>query len=507
MILNPGMTLSGNHPERAAVLVVDDEVSILRSVSAILVKAGLDEPALVSNSEQVMELLANRRFRVVLLDLMMPKVDGLTLLGEIKAKYPDIECIILTAMDDVPSAVRATKLGAYEYLVKPVDGEKLVLVIRRALEKADLRRQLSLFETPPDFRDLAHPEAFDTMVAEDEKMALVFHLAEAAAPTDYSVLLSGESGTGKELLARIIHKLSLRSEGPFVALNMAGLNQAIFENELFGHEKGAFTGAQQEAPGFFEAARGGTLFLDEITELEYGLQAKLLRVIQEKEIYRLGSTKRRPIDVRLMAATNRNIKEEIAGGRFRADLYYRLNMCRLHIPPLRERPRDIAPLARHFLKIHSGKIGKHISALEPVLDEALRRYEFPGNVRELENMISSAVLVEKGQMLRRASFQDSSQVVSRPKDRSPRTLAEVEKHHILDVLELAGGNRSQAARILDIGLRTLHRKLKEYGGETASPSGHAPGKNLSSERMISIGVNSHSVRYYLTNRQETVRIL
>jgi DNA-binding NtrC family response regulator len=289
------------------ILVVDDDVGLLSSIKATLISSGMQEPALVSDSRRVMELIKRNHFRVVFLDLIMPHKNGMEVLKQVKKTYPKIECVIVTAIDDVSSAVQAMKYGAYDYLVKPLNSKKLIIVINRALERYNLRHGLALFERVQTFSDLKNPLAFADVITEDETMALVFHQAESVAPTDYSVIISGESGTGKEMLARIIHDLSNRSNRPFLAVNMAAFSKTLFEDEFFGHNKGAYTGAISEKRGFFEAAQGGTLFLDEITELEPSLQGKLLRVIQESELYRLGSTEIKDVDVRIIAATNRDI--------------------------------------------------------------------------------------------------------------------------------------------------------------------------------------------------------
>ncbi|MBW2020761.1 MAG: sigma-54-dependent Fis family transcriptional regulator [Deltaproteobacteria bacterium] len=449
-------------PDKPSILVVDDDVGLLLSIKATLVSSGMPEPALVSDSRQVMDLVRTHPFQLVLLDLMMPHVSGMEILQQIKKEFPAIECVIVTAVDDVSSAVQAMKFGAYDYLIKPINAEKLIIVINRALERYNLRHKLALFERSQTFSDLRNPEAFEGMVAADEAMALVFHQAEAAAPTDYNVLLTGESGTGKEMLARIIHTLSNRLDSPFLAVNMAASSKALFEDDFFGHTKGAYTGALTEKKGFFEVAQGGILFLDEITELEPALQGKLLRVIQEKELYRLGSTQVRNVNVRIIAATNRDIEKAVRKGLFRGDLFYRLNMFHIHIPPLRERKKDILPLAHHFLRKHAKKNQKEIDSLAPDLAERLLEYPFPGNVRELENIIASAVLWQKGRVLSLSSAH-GLQSFSRP-GRSQTdellTLAEVEERHIRRILEITDGNRTRAAKILGIGLRTLQRKLK-----------------------------------------------
>jgi transcriptional regulator with PAS, ATPase and Fis domain len=295
-------------------------------------------------------------------------------------------------------------------------------------------------------------------------MALVFHQVEAVAGTDYSVVINGESGTGKEMLARVIHKLSNRSKAPFYAVNMASVSKTIFEDEFFGHAKGAYTDAATERRGFFEAANGGTLFLDEITELDPSLQAKLLRVIEEREFYRLGSTEIRNVDVRIIAATNRDINEEIIKGRFRADLFYRINMYNIKIPPLRERRDDILPLASHFLKLHANANQKKIQGLSPELAERLLLASIPGNVRELENMIAAAVLLEKGKTLSLASARNLLPYTGpeRRKHIELLTLDQLEKRHIKRVLEVTGGNRPKAAKILGVNVTTVYRKLEKY---------------------------------------------
>ncbi|MGD8470893.1 MAG: sigma-54 dependent transcriptional regulator, partial [Desulfobacteraceae bacterium] len=321
------------------VLVVDDDEGLLLSIKATLVSSGLPEPALVSDSRRVIDLIRECDFQLILLDLMMPHLTGMEILRRIKKESLDVECVIVSAIDDVASAVQAISLGASDYLVKPLNSDKLVALVNRTLEKYSVQHELEQFGTKKVFSNLKNPEAFADMVAEDEAMALIFHQVEAVAGTDYSVVISGESGTGKEMLARVIHKLSNRSNAPFYAVNMASFSKTIFEDEFFGHAKGAYTDAASDKVGFFEAANSGTLFLDEITELDPSLQGKLLRVIEERELYRLGSTEIRNVDVRLIAATNRDINEEILKGAFRSDLYYRINMYNIKVPPLRDRQK------------------------------------------------------------------------------------------------------------------------------------------------------------------------
>jgi DNA-binding NtrC family response regulator len=449
-------------PEKSNILVVDDDVGLLASVRATLLSAGMPEPGLLSEGGRVVEVLKTHDIRLVLLDLIMPDKGGMEVLREVKKSFPSVECIVITAIDDVSAAVKAMRYGAYDYLVKPLQSERLLIAVNNALERYHLRQGVSLLGEEQTFSALRHAEAFRDMVAVDASMAAVFHQAELVAATDYNVLITGETGTGKEMLARIIHSVSSRAKGPFVAVNMATMSETLFEDALFGHMRGAFTGATKSRRGFFEAARGGTIFLDEITELEPDLQAKLLRLIEEKELYRLGSAEVRTVDLRIIAATNRDIYGEIREGRFRDDLFYRLGTFRILVPPLRKRISDILPLAIHFLKIHAARNGKEISGLTPEACERLRPYSFPGNVRELENIIAGAVVLEKEKELTAASLQGITFTEGRPANEAMllSTLRDAETAHIMNVLEATGGNRTRAARILGIGLRTLQRKLQ-----------------------------------------------
>lgn len=445
-------------------LIVDDDEGLLLSIRAILTSAGLPEPALVSKGSRVMDLLREHPFHLVLLDLLLPKTRGIDLLREMKQAHPDVECLIVTAVDDVETAVEAMKYGAFDYLVKPLPRDKLIIAVRNALQRYDLLHKVSFLEKEPPFSDLTHPGAFQGMVARDPAMARVFHEAETYAANDYNLVITGETGVGKDMLARIIHRLSPRADGPFMPVSMASLSRSLFEDNLFGHSRGAYTGAFSDRKGFFEEAHGGTLFLDEITELDKDLQAAILRVIQERELYRLGSTRAKKVDVRIIAASNRDLSQQVVRGRFRSDLYYRLNVCHIHIPPLRDRKLDIHAIANRFLRVHASQNRKSIRRLSPELVEALEAYPFPGNVRELENIIASAVLTETGPSLsldtaRRHLFQDPLDEDFKDSDLLP--LAVVEKRHIRSVLQATGGNRTRTARILEIGLRTLQRKLKD----------------------------------------------
>jgi DNA-binding NtrC family response regulator len=446
------------------ILVIDDDTGLLTSIHAVLVGAGFPEPALLSDGRQALNLIKTNDFHLVLLDLMMPDIDGMEILKAVKSHFPHVECIVFTAVDDVETAIEAIRHGAYDYLVKGLNNEKLILTINHALERYSLRQERSLLAQRQTFADLKHPEAFQSLIAHDIAMATVFRQVEAIAPTDYSVLITGESGTGKEMLAKVIHHLSNRADMPFLPVNMAAFSGSLFEDEFFGHTKGAYTNAVGEKKGFLEEAQGGSLFLDEITELASSLQGKLLRVIEEKELYRLGSTRLRNVDVRFIAATNRDILLEIKKGHFRADLFYRLNTCTITLPPLRERRDDILPLSEHFLKIHAARNGKIINGLAPDLAQCLMAYDFPGNVRELQNIIASAVLVEPADKLRLESIGiPLPQPATEKIENNPLlSLDQVERRYIRKVLETTQGDRARTAEILGINLSTVYRKIKRY---------------------------------------------
>ena len=450
-------------PNNSHILVVDDDEGLLFSIRAALLSAGLPDPVMVSDSRKVLDLVRRQRFHLALLDLIMPHLDGMEVLRQIKQESPSTECIILTAVDDVATAVQAIHLGAYDYLVKPLQVKRTTIAIRHALERYQLRQGMALFEKPQTFADLRHPDMFSGMLAEDEAMALVFHQAEACAESDYNIMLTGETGVGKGMLARIIHNLSAKAAGPFVAVNMPAFSQNLFEDEFFGHKRGAYTGAIDDKRGFFEAAQGGTLFLDEISELPHAMQGKLLRVIEDKELYRLGSTDVVNLDLRILSASNKDMEKSVDADDFRGDLYFRLNEYHIHIPPLRRRPKDILPLAYHFLRLHAKKNNKKIKSISNALVEYLQQYSFPGNVRELEHVISSAVLAERSDVLGLESVQELKTRYASVKQLVCETfppLAEVQKQHIEKALALTNGNRTQAAQLLGIGLRTLQRKLK-----------------------------------------------
>jgi DNA-binding NtrC family response regulator len=457
-------------PDNSPILVVDDDEGLLLSIKATLLSSDMPEPALLSDGRDAMAMVRKHSFNLVLLDQMMPHITGLEILQQIKEESPHIECIMVTAVDEVSTAVEAMRFGAYDYLVKPLNSEKLKIVISRALERYNLKQELALFEKKQSFSNLKNPDAFKKIIAKDESMARIFHQMEVVAPTDYNVMVVGESGTGKEMISGVIHHLSRRSNSPFLTVNMAAFNRTLFEDDFFGHKKGAFTDAFDDKEGFFEKADGGTIFLDEIMELELPLQGKLLRVIEEKELYRLGSTTRRNVDVRILAATNRDIDEEINNGNFRKDLFYRLNTFNIKIPPLRERKNDILPLASYFTRKHSKLTGKDIRSIGSDMSDFLLNYQFSGNVRELENIIASAVLLETATELSLSSVSSYNMPKTLSGEGNPGedhllSLDELEKQHIAQILKITDGNRNLTANILGVNTTTVYRKIKKYGLE------------------------------------------
>lgn len=416
------------------------------------------------------KMIEKSDYDLAVIDLNLPDIGGLEILSRIKAKSPNTECIILTGDERVETVVTAVKLGAYDYLVKPVETGRFLLSIGRALEVKRLKREVKL-EADTSLK-LQNPRAFSEVITVNPEMIRILKKAEMYGGTDNPVLISGESGTGKELLARAIHRVSPNKDGPFVAVNIASVSPTLFESEFFGYKKGAFTGAFAEKKGYFEEAQGGTIFLDEVGELQNELQAKLLRVLQEKEIYKIGSSRATYVNVRIVAATNHDLYLQMKQGKFRKDLYYRLNVCRLCLPPLRDRRDDIPVLAETFLKRAADKFGKRIKGITPEALKLLCSYDYPGNVRELQSLIISAVLNETGSRLTPESLPDEIKKGGR---KSPKgvpafedgskipTLAELERDHIIKVYYLTGKNKSRTARILNISLRNLHRKLKNFG--------------------------------------------
>ena len=443
------------------ILVADDDATHREVLRTLLEEWGYAVREAV-DGEHAVALCRKQPFDLVLMDVRMPKKSGLEALKEIKVHNPAVPVLIMTAFSEVAAAVEAIKSGAYDYLTKPLDFEKLKVVLRNVFAHVGLIRENATLS-----RSLAATEAQTGMVGRSESMRALWEMVRTIAPTDATVLITGESGTGKELVAKAVHAASRRARGPFVAVNCAALTESLLASELFGHEMGAFTGADKKHEGHFLKADGGTIFLDEIGEMPLSMQVKLLRVIQEREVLSVGGNKAVPVDVRIIAATNRDLAKEVAAGTFRQDLYYRLNVVTLALPPLRERADDIPLLAQHFMARFADKNNKNIKGFTPGAMDRLVRYAWPGNVRELENVIERASILLLGEHIserelpeRFAASQGDALTDALTTD-CP-TLEDVERAVILKTLKRFGGNKTEAAKALGITRKTLHAKLSKY---------------------------------------------
>jgi DNA-binding NtrC family response regulator len=448
----------------ARILIVDDERIALRNLEHVLAREGYETVA-TQSGRHALELVDTQPFDLVLTDLKMDKVDGMQLLQHCKARHPDLEVIMITGFATLETAVEAMKIGAFHYIAKPFRLDEVRQTVAEALEKIRLKRENRALRAQLDAIG-----GRTRIVTRDGGMQKLLDMARQVAGTGANVLITGESGTGKELFARYLHEHGGRPDGPFVALNCGAFNEELLANELFGHEKGAFTGAVGKT-GLLEAADGGTLFLDEVTEMSPGMQVKLLRAIQEREVLPVGGTRARRIDVRFVAASNRNMKDWVAEGRFRQDLYFRLNVVNLHIPPLSERREDIPLLAQHFLDRAAPVMGKPVRRLSDEALSILKNYDFPGNVRELENIVERGVAICQGDTLEAAHLPDDLRDLTihafRRRDGRIASLEEQERDYIRWVLEQAHGNQTLAAQMLGIDRVSLWRKLKRYAGERA----------------------------------------
>ena len=445
------------------ILVVDDESSHRQMIKAVLSAEGYDIKEAVDGNEAV-KAVEEKFHDLILMDIRMPGLSGIEALQKIKDLSPGIPIIIMTAYASVNTAIEALKAGAYDYLTKPLDIEELKILVAKALQFQRLEQEnIYLKEQLNDRFD------FSKIIGRSNAMKQLFETMALVAPSEATVLIVGESGTGKELIANAIHHNSARAKQPFIKVNCAALPETLLESELFGHEKGAFTGAVSRKRGRFELAHQSSMFLDEIAEMAPTTQAKILRVLQEHEFEPLGGTHTIKADTRIIAATNKKLEEEIKAGRFREDLYYRLNVVSLEVPPLRERGDDVALLADFFLKKYTEKNHKLIKGFTPRAMDLLMRHEWPGNVRELENIVERAVIMARGEMITPMEFPENLKELdlelkeSRINIAAGRSLKEVEKEMILRTLEETGGNRTHAADILGISRRTLQLKLKEYG--------------------------------------------
>jgi DNA-binding NtrC family response regulator len=451
--------------DKAKILIVDDETGILDSLQILFRRAGYDV-ALASSGRNALESLEGERPDLVLSDIRMPGADGLAVLSKAREVDPELPVILMTAQASLQSAMRAVNEGAYYYLQKPFANDELLAICQRAVEARQLKAENKRLKKEIRRRD---PGSAQRPVGRSRSFVDILKLAETVAPTDSTVLLSGESGTGKEVVARYIHRLSERADRPFMSINCGALPESLLESELFGHVRGSFTGAVKDRDGLLVAASGGTFFLDEIGEMSAATQVKLLRAIQEREVIPVGATDAVAVDVRIIAATNRDLEEEIRKGNFRSDLYYRLNVIQLRLPPLRERREDIELLARHFLDRFAEREGADAPrAVSKEAMDVLSVYDWPGNVRELENALERAAVVAEGGAIvpeglpERVRHQPDVRLVNDTPPPNP-TMEVIEQAYIRWVLEAEGGNKTRAAEVLGIDPSTLYRKLNRYG--------------------------------------------
>lgn len=451
------------------VLIVDDDEGHAQAVADSLIRINC-ECRVATSGEQGAQLIAAESWDVIVTDLRMGEIDGLEILRQAKEELPDAEVIVLTGHGSITSAVTAMQHGAYTYLTKPLDINEL----RSAVEKASARLRL-IRKNAELRRSLDERFGFEGVIGNSPQMHAIVEILKNVAPSDSTVLIEGENGTGKELVARALHQNSARKNKPFVPLNISALPDSILESELFGHEQGAFTGAAGRRIGKFEYANGGTLFLDEVGEMPMDTQVKLLRVLEERKITRLGANDELNINVRLVAATNADLKKMVAEGAFREDLYYRINVVNIHLPPLRERPGDIPLLMEHFLKELSRKTGREVQGFSRAARKAILAYHWPGNIRQLRNTIERMLVLDSDGLLdvdglppeiaalvKDGVAEGDAEVTAGADSLIGKPLTEVEKFYIERALELADGNREEAAKMLEIGERTLYRKIKEY---------------------------------------------
>jgi two-component system response regulator AtoC len=447
------------------ILVIDDDRGLRRSLSMILEDAGY-RVVQAGDGAEGLKRAASEKPAMILCDVRMPEMDGLEFLCRYRESGGQALVLVMTAYGSSDLAVEAMKKGAYDYIPKPFGADEVVLTVRKAEERENLRREVGRLRN-----EVRADRKFGDLVARSSAMLEALEVATKVAPHDSPVLLSGQSGTGKELVARLVHRESRRAEGPFVPVNCGAIPENLLESEFFGHVKGAFTGADRDRVGLFETARGGTLFLDEVGELPTSLQVKLLRVLQDREVRAVGSDQSLPVDVRIVAATNRDLEEAVADGSFRQDLYYRLAVVPIHLPALLRRAEEIPELARFFLERHRDRMGIEIEGISPEAMQVLLSYPWPGNVRELENVLERALVLTEGP---KVSIQDLPTQVRHP---SPvgvtatdgddlsvkRRLAELERQLIARALERTSGNKTQAAELLELSPRALRYKIQDYG--------------------------------------------
>ena len=445
------------------ILIVDDEDGMRRLLSRVLTREGYETSA-VANGAEALRLVASERFDLVVTDIKMPEMDGLQLLAELKEYEPSLPIIVITAYGTIENAVQALRSGAYDYIAKPFENDEIKLTVAKAFERERL-----LAENRYLHAELEGRYDFSGIVGGSLAMQQVYEMASSVAVSNANVLITGESGTGKELLARSIHYSSLRKEKPFVVLNCAAISEGVLESELFGHEKGAFSGALDTRKGRFERADQGTLFIDEVAEMSMAAQVKLLRVIQEHEFERVGGNKTISVDVRIVAATNKKLEEQVKDGNFREDLYYRLNVVNINVPPLRSRREDVEPLSRFFLEKYISETGKKITDLSPRALSCLLAHDWPGNVRELQNAIERAVVLSKGSVLTPRDFPQGMQgddqiCLQIPEKGGSLTdiLEDLERQLIIQTQQREDGSQTRAAETLGIKRTTLRYKMEKY---------------------------------------------
>ena len=447
---------------KRSILIVDDEKNI-RSGLAMAMELEGYESLTAEDGAAAWALMGKKDVDLVITDLRMPNLSGEQLLQKITSAYPRLPVIILTGHGTIETAVDAMRRGAIDFFTKPVELDRLSLVVKKALSTTDLYAEHERLKA--EVATLKARNRYDRIVGKSQKMVALMETVAQVAPTRASVLITGESGVGKELVADALHELGTRSKGPFIKVHCAALSESLLESELFGHEKGSFTGAIAQKKGRFELADGGTIFLDEIGEINVATQVKLLRVLQEKEFERVGGEKPITVDVRIVCATNRDLLKEIEKGTFREDLYYRLNVVHLDVPPLRDRKDDIPLLMTSFLSQFNKENGKSLEGFSNGAKKALLSYEWPGNIRELRNSIESAVVLSRSSVIEVEDLPPSVRLADKSSQLSLDvgiTLAEAEKQLIISTLVMCGGNKTRAAEVLGIGRKTLHRKLQEY---------------------------------------------
>ena len=443
------------------ILVVDDEVQI-RTLLSRMLELERYEVCQAGDCRTALKQLEFQSPDVVLCDVFLPDGNGVDLVSSVKKTAPNVEIILLTAHGNIPDGVQAIKNGAFDYITKGDDNNKIIPLVSRAVEKARMNVRLEKLE-----KKVGHTYSFDSVLGDSKALKDAVSLAQKVSGTDVPVLLTGETGTGKEVFAQAIHYNSKRAKQNFVAVNCSSFSKELLESEMFGHKAGSFTGALKDKKGLFEEADNGTIFLDEIGEMAFELQAKLLRILETGEYIKIGDTKPTRVNVRVVAATNRNLPEEITAGRFREDLFYRLSVFQIHLPPLRERAADVRILAKAFVKDFSVRLARPVTEITPAFLEALEQQPWKGNIRELRNVIERSLIVCESERLDVADLpldiQNTHYVQSDETTPGSFELSAMERRHIARVLEYTKGNKTEAARLLKIGLTTLYRKIEEYG--------------------------------------------